>query len=514
MAGQIEKMSDKGFPRLEMRNIQKSFGATIALDKVDFSVWPGEVHALVGENGAGKSTLMKILSGVYRPDDGEMLLDGKPFRPQNPLQARHKGIGMIYQELSLVPHLNVEENILLGIEPSKLGFIRWREVRERAMEAIRNFEHPEIRPEVLVSKLSLSAQQLVEIGRSLALGSRVLVFDEPTSSLSQGDTERLFDLIGRLKKQDISIVYISHFLEEVHHIADKITVLRDGLVVGTKPSDKISQEEIVQMMVGREVQELYPRSTRQKGNAILEINDLAGINLPSTASLTLYQGEIFGIFGLVGAGRTELLRAIFGLDSVRKGQIKIGMYSGFSRPFWRWRQGVGLLSENRKDEGLAVGMSLADNVTLSKLKNLGPIGLILRKQQNLAAQRLIDLLDIRCRHPEQAVKDLSGGNQQKAALARLLYHDVDVFLLDEPTRGIDVAAKAKIYKVIDELASGRERKAILMISSYLPELLGVCDRVAVMCRGKLGPARAVGEVDENQLMMAATGQEDHINVNQ
>jgi ribose transport system ATP-binding protein len=369
------------FPRLEMRNIRKSFGATIALDKVDFSVWPGEVHALVGENGAGKSTLMKILSGVHRPDHGEMLLDGKLFRPQNPLQARHQGIGMIYQELSLVPHLNVEENILLGIEPATLGLIHWKEVRERAREAIRNFEHPEIKPDALVSKLSLSAQQLVEIGRSLALGSRVLVFDEPTSSLSQSDTKRLFDLIGRLKKQGISIVYISHFLEEVHQIADKITVLRDGLVVGTSDAHQISQEEIVHMMVGREVHELYPRTKRQRKKAILEIKDLAGMQLPGSASLTLYQGEILGVFGLVGAGRTEFLRSIFGLDPVRRGEIKIGIYSGFSKPFSRWRQGVGLLSENRKDEGLAVGMSLADNLTLSKLKNLGPMGLILKKRR-------------------------------------------------------------------------------------------------------------------------------------
>jgi ribose transport system ATP-binding protein len=503
MAGPIDRTQA---PRLEMREIHKRFGATIALQDVNFSVLPGEVHALVGENGAGKSTLMKILSGVHRPDQGRMLLHGTPFQPSNPLQARHQGIGMIYQELSLVPHLTVEENILLGVEPINFGFIKWKEVRKRAKSAIENFDHPEISPDAKVGSLSPSAQQLVEIGRSLALGSRVLVFDEPTSSLNQSDTERLFDLIRNLKNNDISIVYISHFLEEVHHIADRITVLRDGAIVGSGPAKQISEGEIVQMMVGRKVDELYPKTNREKGELVLEITELAGLKYLNSASINLYRNEVLGIFGLVGAGRTEFLRAVFGLEIAVAGKIKIGMFSGFFNPVERWKQGVGLLSENRKDEGLAVAMSLADNVTLSNLKNLGPLGLITQNQQYHATQIWIDRLDIKCRYPGQAVKDLSGGNQQKTALARLLYHDVDVILLDEPTRGIDVAAKAKIYKVIDDLACNG--KAILMVSSYLPELLGVCDRIAVMCRGILGPARSVSEVNEQRLMLAATGHEE------
>jgi len=495
--------------RLEMHDIHKRFGATIALEQVDFSVLAGEVHALVGENGAGKSTLMKILSGVHRPDKGSMYIDGKPFQPLNPLQARHQGIGMIYQELSLVPHLTVEENILLGVEPVVLGLIKWQEVRRRAKAAIENFDHPEIKPDAKVGNLSLSAQQLVEIGRSLALGNRILVFDEPTSSLNQSDTERLFALIRNLKTQGISIVYISHFLEEVNHIADRITVLRDGRVVGSSPADKISEREIVQMMVGREVNELYPKSTRKPGEGVLEIQDLMGIKYPRSASLSLYRNEVLGIFGLVGAGRTEFLRVIFGLEAIRSGKIKIGLYSGYYSPYQRWRQGVGLLSENRKDEGLAVNMSLADNVTLSNLRSLGPFRLIILNKQYQATQKWIDELDIKCRYPGQAVKDLSGGNQQKAALARLLNHDVDVILLDEPTRGIDVAAKAKIYKVIDDLANSG--KAILIVSSYLPELLGVCDRIAVMCRGKLGHPKPTPDVTENELMLQATGQEESYN---
>lgn len=491
-------------PRLEMRGISKSFGATKALEGVDFSVLPGEVHALVGENGAGKSTLMKILSGVYKPDSGDMLMEGRSYRPHTTLQARHEGVGMIYQELSLIPHLSVEENILLGIEPTRLGFIRRKAVRARALEAIRDLGHPEIRPDVLVRQLSLSAQQLVELGRSLAMGSRILVFDEPTSSLSIHDTERLFKLIGRLKKEDISIVYISHFLDEVFQIADRITVLRDGEVTGSSKKDEITSDEIVKRMVGREVGQIYPKSRRRRGDPVLEIEDLSGTVIPRQATLTLFQGEILGIFGLVGAGRTELLRIIFGLNRLRCGRIRIGYFSGERSPVERWGQGVGFLSENRKDEGLAGAMSLADNMTLSMLKHLGPAGLIFKKRQNEAVKNWIEAMDIRCQNPEQSVNALSGGNQQKTALARLLYHDVDILLLDEPTRGIDVAAKAKIYRIIDEQASIRG-KAILMVSSDLPELIGVCDRVAVMHRGNLSEAKPVDEWDEHQLMAVAAG---------
>lgn len=500
--------SSKNIPTLEMHGIRKQFGATIALEKVDFSVFSGEVHALVGENGAGKSTLMKILSGVYQSDKGSMFFNGEPYRPRNPLDARQKGVGMIYQELSLVPHLTVEENILLGMEPSRWGFVHWTEVRDRAVKALRHFDHPEIKPDAEVRKLSVSAQQLIEIGRSLAVGCRVLVFDEPTSSLSQRDIDRLFDVIRDLKNRGLSIIYISHFLEEVQCVADRITVLRDGSVVGTDEIGAVTPDGIVQMMVGRKVDKLYPRSIRKSGEPILEIRNLAGIKSPKTASLVLHRGEVLGICGLIGSGRTELLRTIFGLDPVRKGQLKVGTYVGPASPVRRWKQGVGFLSEDRSGEGLALNLSLADNVTLSKLKGFGPFGLVFPHHQFTAIERWIEQLDIRCQGPGQSIGDLSGGNQQKSALARLLQHDVDVLLLDEPTRGIDVASKAKIYQVIDELASsGRPRKAILMISSYIPELLGVCDRIAVMYRGQLSAIKPVEKVDEQTLMLAATGQE-------
>lgn len=441
-----------------------------------------------------------------------MLIDGKPYHPQNPLQARQAGVGMIYQELSLVPHLSVEENILLGIEPTKMGFLRFKEIRSRAIEAISDFQHPEIKLNVPVRKLSMSAQQLVEIGRSLALGSQILVFDEPTSSLNQSDTEKLFEIIARLKHKNIAIVYISHFLKQVFQIANRITVLRDGLVVDTVEVSKISKDDIVRMMVGREVSDLYSKSSRSKGKLVLEIEELSGMLMPHCASLILHQGEIFGIFGLIGVGRTELLRVIFGLNRLRHGKIRIGYISGAKSPVERWKQGVGFLSEDRKDEGLALSMSLADNMTLSKLRIPGTLGLIFKKHQNKAVQQWIDLLDIRCQSPGQSVQTLSGGNQQKTVLARLLHHDADVLLLDEPTRGIDVAAKAKIYQVIDELASSK-KKAILMISSDLPELLGLCDRIAVMRRGELGSAIPVEDVTEHNVMAAATGQEEYFDGN-
>jgi len=515
MAEQID--SDRRPVRLQMRGIFKRFGATVALEDVGIKVAAGQVLALVGENGAGKSTLMKVLSGAVKPDAGQMWLEGVPYRPSNPLDARRAGVAMIYQELSLTPHLSVEENIMLGMEPATLGVVRWKEVRRRAIEAIKEFEHPELTPDARVGKLSVGSQQLVEIARALATPAkagacRVLVLDEPTSSLTQQDVERLFELISRLARQSKAIVYISHFIEEVQRVADRVTVLRDGKVVGSSDVAAITTDEIISLMVGRQVEQLYPRSTRQTGEVVLEIEDLAGVEKPESASLQLHRGEVLGIAGLVGAGRTELLRSLFGLDLIRKGKIRLGVYIGPASPMRRWMQGAGILSEDRKEEGLALSLSVADNVTLSKLTGFGPLGLVLPSRQDRATQRWIERLGIRCRGPRDPLSSLSGGNQQRVALARLLQHDVDVLLLDEPTRGIDVAAKAMIYKLIDELATGcpaegRPAKAVLMVSSYLPELMGVCDRVAVMCRGRLGPAHRIDEVDEHQLMLEATGQE-------
>jgi ribose transport system ATP-binding protein len=488
-----------------MQGVRKRFGATVALDGVDLSVDRGEVLALVGENGAGKSTLMKVLSGAYQPDEGRMWLEDAPYHPRHPLEARRAGVAMIYQELSLASHLSVAENILLGVEPGRGPLVDWASMRRRAAEAMTLVGHPGIRLDTPVARLSVAEQQLVEIARAVATGSRVLVLDEPTSSLAREDTARLFDLVRRLREQRHAIIYISHFLEEVKEISDRYTVLRDGRSVGGGETASAAPDQIIALMVGRAVDDLYPRSPRAPGEVVLEVLDLGGRVKPRSATLALRRGDVLGIAGLVGAGRTELLRGILGLDAVRRGEVKVATHIGpasepTALPSQRWAQGVGMVSEDRKSEGLALGLSVADNLTLTRL----PV-LLSPARLDHGARRWADRLGVRCRSMRQSVGSLSGGNQQKVALARLLYHDAEVLLLDEPTRGIDVGSKAEIYRVIDELAGSG--KAVLMVSNYLPELLGVCDRIAVMCRGVLGPARPVGEWDEHRLMLEAIGAE-------
>ena len=492
-----------------MAAIHKRFGATTALDGVDLTVRAGEVRALVGENGAGKSTLMKVLAGAYRPDTGSMWVDGVPYRAPTPLAARRAGIAMIYQELSLAPHLTIEQNLLLGIEPVRGPFVDRQSLRRTANEALRRVglgRHPE----TPVTRLSLAERQMVEIARAVAVGSRILVFDEPTSSLTGPDIERLFDLIRQLRHEGHAVVYISHFLEEVDRISDRFTVLRDGRVAGEGETAATGADPIVRMMVGREVRRLYPHSRRTPGEIALEIRDIAGVIRPATASLVLRRGEILGVFGLVGAGRTELVRAVFGLDPVRRGQVKVFAFSGAFPASERWRQGAGMLSEDREAEGLAVSLPVADNLTLPRLRGLGPFGLVLPSRKRSASRPWLDRLAVRCEDPAQPVAELSGGNQQKVALARLLYHGADLLLLDEPTRGIDVGAKAEIYERLDRLAAGDPQagirpKAVLMLSNHLPELLGLCDRVAVMSRGVLGPARPAADWTGHEAMRAATG---------
>jgi ribose transport system ATP-binding protein len=487
-------------PRLEMRGVRKRFGATVALDGVDLAVPPGECHALLGQNGAGKSTLMKVLSGAHPPDEGELFLDGLPYRPRDPLEGRSTGVAMIYQELSLAPHLSVEENVLLGMEPARWGILDRRGIRRRALEALRELEHPEIGPEARVASLTVAQRQIVEIARALAVGCRVLVLDEPTSSIARRDADRLFALVDGLRRAGLAVVYISHFIEECRRVAQRYTVLRDGRTVGGGPMEGATSEAIVDLMVGRKVGELYPRSPRTPGEEVLSTQDLSGAEKPVSAGLALRRGEVLGIAGLVGAGRTELLRSVFGLDPVRSGRVRLGAFVGPASPARRWAEGAGLVSEDRKGEGLAPGLSVADNLTLSRLE-----GLVFPSRQAARAARWIGDLGIRCLGPGQRVAELSGGNQQKVAIARLLHHDVDVLLLDEPTRGIDVGSKAEIYRLIDELVS-RKGKAVLLVSSYVPELLGICDRVAVMCRGRLGPARPARGLTEQQVMLEATGE--------
>jgi ribose transport system ATP-binding protein len=501
--------------RLVVAGVKKSFGATKALVGVDFSAAAGEVHALVGENGAGKSTLLKILAGVHEADEGSITLDGAPFRPRDPIAARAAGVAMVHQELSLCPHMTVAENVLLGEEPTRFGFVARGEASRKVdavLARVLGDRKKEIRPSARVSDLSPAAQQLVEIARALALPScRVLVLDEPTSSLARDDVERLFSLVRALRDDGITVLYVSHFLEEVQRIADRYTVLRDGATVTTGSIADASMKQIVEAMAGRAIENLFPRSARTPGDSILRVQSIVGVKPPQGAvattvqhaSFDLRRGEVLGVAGLVGAGRTELVRAIFGLDPVARGEIKVGAYVGPASPTRRLDQGVGFVSEDRKGEGLAVSLSIADNLTLSKLEGFGPAGIVLPARQRTATRKWIDRLAVKCRDEDQKIVELSGGNQQKVAIARLLHHDVDVFLLDEPTRGIDVGSKAQIYALIDELALAG--KAVLVISSYLPELLGICDRIAVMHRGRLGDAHEAHAVDEKSLLAEATG---------
>lgn len=489
---------------MELRGISKSFGASRALQDVALSLDGGQVHALVGENGAGKSTLMKILSGAYRPDSGEMTLAGERFSPRNPREARARGVAMIYQELALAPHLSVEANVMLGQERTVAGLVRKQEHRKLVTEALTLLEHPDIRPDAVVGNLSVGAQQLVEVARALVSNARVIIFDEPTSSLTERDAARLFEVITRLRSRGLAIVYISHFLEEVRSVADRYTVLRDGQAVGTDLMQGTELRTIIAQMVGRELNELFPKVPHERGEPILELSSLSGRRLPRCADLTLHRGEIVGIAGLVGAGRTELLRAIFGLDAVRSGRVIVRGVSGVgSTPHTRIRQGIGLVSEDRKGEGLALNRSIEDNLTYPALGRYARLGWLDLGRRRAEAMRWIARLRIKASGARQAIGKLSGGNQQKVAIGRLLHQDADVLLLDEPTRGIDIGSKAEIYALIGELAA--QGKSIVVVSSYLPELFGICDRLAVMSRGVLSEVRPVSEWDEHTVMHVATG---------
>lgn len=492
--------------RLTMTDIAKRFGSTLALRGVDLELRPGEVHALVGENGAGKSTLMKVLSGAVAPDVGQMTLDGRGYAPSGPQEARQRGVAMIYQELTLAPHLSVEANVMLGMEQSRFGFLRKAEQRRRVQDALTVLEHPEIRPESAVLGLSPGAQQLVEIARALILDVRVLVLDEPTSSLTREDAQRLFALMRRLRERGVGLVYISHFLEEVQEVADRFTVLRDGQSVGGGAVRDFAPERIIELMVGRSLTEQFPRVPHEIGAPVLEVTELEGVELPRGVCVKLHHGEILGIAGIVGAGRTELLRAIFGLDPVRRGQVSVravGPSPTRTTPRSRIDDGVGLLSEDRKTEGLALGQSIADNLTYSRLRPYSMLGLLDLGRRREAVNSVLSKLKVRCAGPNQSVGELSGGNQQKVALGRLLHQQADILLLDEPTRGVDIGSKAEIYRLIGDLAA--QGKAILFVSSYLPELLGVCDRLAVMARGKLSAVRPVSDWTAEQVMSFATG---------
>ncbi len=491
-------------PLLTLDGLRKRFGPTVALDGVSFELQPGQVHALIGENGAGKSTLMNILAGALQPDEGRMQLAGAPYRPASPHEASQRGVALIHQELSLCPHLTVAENVLLGREPSRGGIFKRAEAERLAFDVLGSFSHPELRPDRTVGALPIAAQQVVEICRAVASRARIVLMDEPTSSLQRDDVEHLFALIRRLRDEGIGIIYISHFLEEVRAIADVFTVLRDGRSVAEGALSSATNEQLVAHMVGRSVDQLFPeRGAREPGDVVLDVRGLVAPPVVREASFTLRRGEILGLAGLMGSGRSELVRGLFGLAPVASGAVKVaGTPSRLAAsPSTRIRERVGYLSEDRKGEGLALPMSVADNLTLTGFRSCAPGGWLRLSAQRAQTRRWITEIGIKAHDPDQPVRTLSGGNQQKVALGRLLHQDADVLLLDEPTRGVDIGSKAQIYDVIAGAAA--RGKAILMVSSYLPELFGLCDRLAVMSRGRLSPSRPIGEWTPEGVLHAA-----------
>jgi len=486
---------------LVMDKIAKRFGATQALRGVSLEAFGGETLALIGENGAGKSTLMKVLSGAHSTDSGSLQLNGRLYQPLMPMDARRAGVAMIYQELNLARDLSVEDNIMLGCERSRFGFVQASQQREKVREALALLGHADLSPQRRVGTLSIGAQQVVEIARALVSDAQVMIFDEPTSSLSRHDVQHLFTIIKRLQEQGLAIIYISHFLEEIREIATRYVVLRDGQSAGTGTLSGASDEQIVSLMVGRSVANLFPTVPHAIGERAMSVEGLTGRKMPRHLNMHLHRGEILGLFGLIGAGRTETLRCLFGLDRLERGRIELNGKSSAGHPEARIAAGFGLVSEDRKGEGLAQKLSIADNMTLSAINRYSRGGMLMLKKRRSAVGKWMSRLSIKASDAEQPIGQLSGGNQQKVAIARVLHQEASVLLLDEPTRGIDVGTKAEIYRLIGELAA--EGKSIIFVSSYLPELLAVCDTVGVMARGKLREVRKASDWTERDVLSVA-----------
>lgn len=507
-------MTDPDRPLLVLEGVAKRFGPTQALDGLDLEIRSGECLALVGENGAGKSTLLKILSGQYRPDSGSIRFEGLPFEPGGPRDARRQGVAIVHQELCLAPHLSVEANILLGREPNRLGFTRGGKARTIVRAILAELDHGDLNVDQPVGSLSPGLRQIVEIARALASDARVLLLDEPTSSLTEADTNRLFRLIESLKARNLAIVFISHALEEVERVADRIAVLRDGQLIRVAIKNEWDRGSMIGAMVGRTIDDLYPQRPESGGPSTieapaseffaLEATEFAGYRLPHRVSLRIGRGRILGIAGLIGSGRTETCRALMGLDRTRRGELRLGgeVVRPWATTRQRIRRGLGLLSEDRAGEGLALARTVEENMLYSTYGRDARCGLIRSGKSRERARSWVGRLGIKCRDVHQSIRDLSGGNQQKVALARLLEQQGEVLILDEPTRGVDVGAKVEIYRLIrDEAERGR---AVLLISSYLPELFGLCDELAVMREGRLSPVRPISEWSQEQVMHWAT----------
>jgi ribose transport system ATP-binding protein len=488
---------------LQMRGICKRYPGVQALNDAALELRAGEVHVLLGENGAGKSTLMKILSGAVRRDAGQVLLNGDPVDIGDPIAARKLGISTIYQELSLVPHLTVAENIFLGKAPTGFpGIIDWRKMRREAAGILGGLG-VSLDPEARVGTLRLAQQQMVEVARALADDARILIMDEPTSALSEREVAQLFSTIARLTANGVAVVYISHRMEEVFRIGRRVTVLRDGCHVATHDIADVSVPQLVRLMADRDVSDHYPRRVAGRGEELLRVDRLGGGAL-NDVSLVLHRGEVLGIAGLVGAGRTRLARAIVGADPIRRGRITIkGQRVALRSPADAARARIGFLPEDRKQQGLVLGLSLERNIGMSHLRALSWLGIMDRKTERREAEDAITGLRIRTPGREQRVLQLSGGNQQKVVLAKWLAAQAEIFIFDEPTRGIDVAARHDIYLLINRVVE--QGAGVIMISSDLPEVVGMSDRVLVMRGGAVQAEFSAGDVTDAAVLQAALG---------
>ncbi|HKZ27459.1 MAG TPA: sugar ABC transporter ATP-binding protein [Rubrobacteraceae bacterium] len=490
---------------LEMRGITKHFPGVVALDGVDFELEKGEVHVLLGENGAGKSTLVKMLAGAYRPDEGEILLDGEATSISSAMDAQKLGISTIYQEFNLVPQLTVAENIFLGRQPRRFGFVDRRKMREEARKLLDRMKVL-VDPDALVSNLGVAQRQMVEIAKALSLNARILIMDEPTASLSGQEVERLFEIVRGLKEEEVAMIFISHHLEEVAEIGDRVTVLRDGKVVDRVPAST-EHSELVRMMVGRSVEAQFPRRRPEVGEILLEVKNLSREGVLEDISFQVRAGEVVGMAGIVGAGRTELARAIFGADPVDSGEVWVeGRRMESDDPREAKRRGLGFVTEDRQGQGIVPPLSVAENLGLASLERNTRVGLVNRREQRKQARKMIEDLNIRTPGLEQEIRYLSGGNQQKAMIGKWLLADSKVLIMDEPTRGIDVGAKVEIYELMNELTENGA--GILMISSDLPEVLGMSDRILVMSGGRITGELSAEEANgENVMELATQGSE-------
>lgn len=492
---------------LEMKNITKRFPGVLALNDVSLSVKKGEVHALLGENGAGKSTLIKILAGTYTPDKGEIYIDGCKVHFTHPLDAIKYGIGVIYQELNLVPTMNAINNVLLGHEKSHGGFIKEKEHKENAIKWLNSMGEGIIcsytRP---VSQLSVAQQQMVEIAKALSLDAKILVMDEPSATLTDKELAILFDIIRQLKKNGVTVIYISHRLEEIFHVCDRATVLRDGNFVNCVEVKDVDKAKIISMMIGRELTNTFPPKTnRAKDELLLSAKNITRGKELKNISFDLHAGEILGISGLVGSGRTELMRAVIGADKYDSGEILVeGKPVKFRHPRQSIKHGIGLATEDRKAQGLFLNLSIKTNMTMACLEKFSKAGVVNNKKEQSNVEAYVKELDIRTSSVNKKVVELSGGNQQKVVLAKWLTTDSKILILDEPTRGIDVGAKYEIYVLMNKLAE--KGYGIIMISSELPEILGMSDRIIVMHEGRITGELAREEANESRVMHYATGQ--------